>query len=106
MLAVMAVSVSAPAARAVTFFSLTVTVTISGQSATSTFRVVDVDNDGVVDLAVGSALLSNIQGAFGTTTFAFPGTFTGTFTIIGSMTVTVTLHSTDMYVLKFTAAPA
>ena len=104
MLAVMAVSVSAPAARAVTFYSLTVKVTVSGQSSTSTFRVVDVDSDGVVDLAVGSALLANIQGTFGTTTFAFPGSYTGSFTING-FTVTVTLSSTDMYTLKFTLAP-
>ena len=105
MLAVMTVSVSAPAARAVTMFSLTVTLKVSGQTATSTFRVIDVDNDGVVDLAVGSTLLSDIHSAFGTTTFAFPGSFTGTFTINGTtMTVTVTLSSTDMFVLKFTLA--
>lgn len=104
MLAVMSFAVSAPVVQAVTLDSLTVTVTIFGHSSTSTFKVVDVDSDGVVDLAVGSGLLSRIQGAFGTTTFAFPGTFTGTFTINGS-TVTVTLHSIDTFTLKFTLTP-
>lgn len=104
MLAVMSVAVTAPLAHAVTFFNLSVTVTVDGHTSTGTFRVVDVNNDGMVTLAVGSGLLSQIQGAFGTTTFAFPGSFTGTFTVNGS-TVTVTLSSTDMFTLQFTQAP-
>ncbi len=103
LLAVMAVTVSAPAVQAVTFYSLTVVVTVDGHTSTSTFRVVDVNDDGVVDLRVSSGLLSRIQGAFGTTTFAFPGSYTGTFTINGS-TVTVTLSSSDLFTLKFTLA--
>ena len=105
MLAVMSVAATAPAAHAVTIDHLTVTTTIAGQTATSTLRVVDVNSDGVISLAVGSFLLSQIKGAFGTTTFAFPGSFTGTFMVNGS-TVTVTLSSTDTYTLIFTQAPA
>ena len=104
MLAVMSVAVTAPMAHAVTFHNLTVTVTVNGQTSTSTFRVVDVNSDGTVTLAVGSGLLSQIKAAFGTTTFVFPGSYTGTFTISGS-TVTVTLSSTDTFTLQFTQAP-
>ena len=102
-LAVMSVAATAPAAHAVTIDHLTVTVTIAGQTATSTLRVVDVNSDGVISLPVGSFLLSQIKGAFGTTTFAFPGSFTGTFMVNGS-TVTVTLSSTDTFTLIFTQA--
>jgi hypothetical protein len=104
MLAVVGVAVTAPMGHAVTFHNLTVTVTVNGQTSTATFRVVDVNSDGTVSLAVGSALLSQINDAFGTTTFAFPGSFTGTFTVNGS-TVTVTLSSTDTFILQFTLAP-
>jgi len=103
-LAVVSIAATAPAAQAVTFDHLTVTVTVNGQTATSTFRVVDVNSDGVINLPVGSSLLSRIQGTFGTTTFAFPGSYTGTFTVNGS-TVTVTISSTDTFTLKFTQAP-
>jgi hypothetical protein len=104
MLAVMSVAVTAPAARAVTFYNLSVTVTVNGHTSTGTFRVVDVDSDGVVNLAVGSGLLSQVKSVFGTTTFAFPGSYTGTFTINGSP-VTLTLSSTDTFTLKLTLAP-
>jgi len=100
----MSVAATAPFAHAVTFHNLTVTVTVNGQTSTGTFRVVDVNSDGSVSLAVGSGLLSQIKGAFGTTTFAFPGSYTGTFTVNGS-TVTVTLSSTDTFTLQFTQAP-
>ena len=108
LLAVMSIAATAQAAHAttgpVTLHSLTVTTTINGQTFTTTLKVVDTNSDGVISLAVGSGLLSRIQGAFGTTTFAFPGSFTGTFTVNGSK-VTVTLSSTDTFTLIFTQAP-
>jgi len=102
MLAVMSVAAYAPAAHAATFYNLSVTVTSGTQSSTGIFRVVDVNSDGIISVPVGSTFLSQIQSAFGTTTFAFPGSYTGTFTVNG-FTFTVTVKSSDTFTLVFTA---
>jgi hypothetical protein len=103
MLAVMSVGLTAPMAHATTFHNITVTVTANGQTSTSTFRVIDNSNNGVINVPVGSGMLSQIKGAFGTTTFVFPGSYAGTFTAFGS-TATVVLSSTDQFTLAFTQA--
>ena len=102
MLAVMSVGAYAPAAHAVTIDHLTVTVTSGTQSSTGTFRVVDLNSDGIITVPVGNTLLSQINSAFGTTTFSFPGSSTGTFMANGS-TFTVTIQSSDAFMLIFTA---
>jgi len=103
-LAVMSVTATAPPARAVTIDHLTITVTANGQTSTATFQIVDLNGAGVITVPVSSSTLSRIQSAFGTTTFAFPGSFTGTFTF-GTTTLTVTISSTDNFMLIFTQAP-
>jgi hypothetical protein len=106
MLAVMSVAASAPAVHATTTtFKLSVTIAIPGQTPqTFILPIVSVNGNNVFTIPVGSALLSQIQSAFKTTTFAFPGSFTGTFTVSG-FTFTVTLESTDTFTLIFTQAP-
>jgi aerobic-type carbon monoxide dehydrogenase small subunit (CoxS/CutS family) len=106
MLAVMSVAASAPAVHAVTTFKLSVTVAIPGQTPqTFTVPIVSANGNNVFTIAVGSALLSQIQSAFKHTTFAFPGSYTGTF-IASGFTFTVTLESQDTFTLIFTQAPA
>jgi len=102
MLAVVSVAAYAPAVHAATFYNLSVTVTFGTQSSTAAFKVVDVNSDGIITVPVGSTLLSQIQSAFGTTTFAFPGSYTGSFTVNG-FTFTVTLQSADTFTIDFTA---
>ncbi|SRR5258708_4189438 len=102
MLAVMSIAASAPAVHAATTFKLSVTIAIPGQTPqTFTLPIVSESGNNVFSIAVGSALLSQIQSAFKTTTFAFPGSYTGTFAIAG-FTFTVTLESVDSFTLIFT----
>lgn len=87
---------------AVTVNRLTVTITADGHTATSMFRVTDIDDDGMVTLNVADQLVADIQAAFGTSTFAFPAVtpYAATFTFDGR-TLTVSLQSSDMFVLQF-----
>jgi hypothetical protein len=106
MLAALSVAVTAPAAHAqqVTTDHLTVTVsfTYNGQTQTSAFTIgVPVSSSGVVTIPVSSGVMSQINAAFGTTSFAFPGAYTGSFTLDG-ISFTVTLTSTDTFTLTFT----
>jgi len=106
MLAALSVALTAPAAHAtghVTLYHLTITVSANGQTSTSTILVPDVSGTGVITVPVSSGTLSQINGAFGTTTFVFPGTYTGTFTFNGT-TFTVTLSSTDSFTIQFVQA--
>src|SRR5689334_15240634 len=89
MLAALSVALVGPSAHAtsVTFYHLTIDV--NGHS--STVIVPDASGTGVITVPVGSSTLSQIMGAFHTTTFAFPGSYQGTFTFNGnSFTVTLT----------------
>ncbi len=106
MLAALSVAFTAPSAYAtgqVTLYHLTITVTANGHTSTSAIVVPDVGGTGVITVPVSSGTLSQINGAFGTTTFAFPGSYTGTFTFSGT-SFTVTLSSTDTFTLKFVLA--
>ena len=103
-LAVAAIASTAPPARAVTIDHLTITITVNGQTSTATVPIVDLNGAGVINVPVSSSTLSRIQGAFGTATFAFPGSYTGTFTF-GTTTLTVTISSQDNFMLVFTQAP-
>ncbi len=104
MLTVLAAGFGAPSASAVTVYSLNVTVTVDGQTATTTLKAVDSNDDGVIQLDVSDSTLGQIQGAFGTGEFVFPGSYTGTFdaTFHGrTVTTTVTLQSDDTFILRF-----
>ena len=100
LVAALSFAVAAPLAHSVTYDTVKVTVTANGQTSTSTLRVPDVYGTGVVTIPVSSQTLAQIQGAFGTTTFAFPGTYTGTFTENGQ-TVHVTISSADTFTVKY-----
>lgn len=99
MLTVLALSLAVPAI-AVTINNLTVTITVNGLGGTSVFRVTDINDDGVVTLNVADQLVSQIQAAFGTSTFAFPGSYTATFQVDGQ-TLTAALSSSDTFILEF-----
>jgi outer membrane receptor protein involved in Fe transport len=103
MLATLSVALTAPAAHStgVTVDHLTITVTVSGQPPATFTIAVPVSSSGVVTIPVGSGVLSQIKSAFGTTSFVFPGSYTGSFTIDG-ISFTVTLKSTDTFTLTFT----
>ncbi len=104
MLTVLASGLGVPSASAVTVYSLTVTASVDGQTATSTLKAVDFNDDGVIQLDVSDSTLGQIQAAFGTSEFVFPGTYTGTstFTFHGrTITTTVTLQSDDTFILRF-----
>ncbi len=108
LLVMMSVAVGIPAVQAtpiidqlkVTIAVKTPTTTTSG---TAVIAAADVNGDGLVTVTVSPSLLAQIKGGFGATSFAFPGTFTGTFKI-ESITTTVTLQSTDHFTLKFVSA--
>jgi hypothetical protein len=102
MLAALSVTLTAPAAHAtgVTIDHLTVTVTVDGQTSTFTIGV-PVGSSGIDTIPVSSGVLTQIHAAFGTTTFVFPGSYTGTFTVDG-INFTVTLQSTDTFTITFT----
>src|SRR5438445_13573201 len=102
MLAVMSVAAYAPAAHAATFYNLSVTVTAGTQSSTGTFRIVDVNSDGIISVTVVRTFLFQIQTAFGTTTFALLGSYSGTFTANG-FTFIVTLETANTFPLVFKA---
>ncbi len=95
----MFLAVLAPSAYAMTMYTLTVSTTVNGHTVTNTYRVTDTDNDGTLDLTVSSVVLSEIKSAFGTTTFTFPGSYSGTFTVNG-VSGTITLSSPDTYVIE------
>ena len=97
MLAGVAVAMIAPSARALTVYSLTTSITYTGQTYTATYKVIDVNDDGIVTLRTSCPVRDQINTAFGTTTFAFPGSYLGTF-----RGYSVTLSSSDMYVLQVT----
>ena len=103
MLAALSVAFTAPAAHAtgVTVDHLTITVSVNGQPPATFTLTIPVGSSGVDTIPVSSGVLSQINSAFGTTTFAFPGSFTGTFTA-GGITFTVTLQSNDTFILTFT----
>ena len=102
MLAALSVALTGPSAHAagsVTYYHLTVSV----NGHTSTLVVPDFSGTGVITIPVGSSTLSQIQGAFGMTTFAFPGTYNGEFTFNGQ-TFAVVLSSADHFTLQFVQA--
>lgn len=104
LLAMMGVAVFAPVVRAAPILhELNVTITTNGRSSTATLLLADVDGDGLVTATVSPMTLSQIEGAFGTTTFNFPGSFKGTFHV-GTFTIALTLQSDDVFVLKFVSA--
>jgi hypothetical protein len=98
---VLSIAATVPAAYAAPIFDhLNITVSIDGHSATATLILVDQSGSGVIKVTLSPTTLSQIMGAFGTTTFAFPGHYTGTFHL-NTSTIAVTLQSSDMYILKF-----
>lgn len=99
MLAVLAVAVAVPAI-AVTINRLTVTITVDGFAGTGVFRVTDINDDGVVTLDVADQLVSQIQAAFGTSYFAFPGQYMASFEVDGKV-LTATLQSSETFILNF-----
>jgi hypothetical protein len=97
LLAVVAATVIAPSVHAVTTYNLTLTLKFNGQTqGPVTFRIVDTSGSGVVTVRVGCSTLSTIRTAFGTTTFDFPDTYTGTFS-----GVTAIISSHDSFVLTY-----
>jgi len=97
LLAVVMATVIAPSVHALTTYSLTLTLQFNGQTqGPITFRIADPSGSGVITVRVGCSTLSTIRTAFGTTTFDFPDTYTGTFN-----GVTATISSADSFVLTY-----
>jgi hypothetical protein len=92
---------SAHATTAIYHLNIKYHASLFDYTATATIPIVDSTGTGVVHVHVGNNILSVIQHGFGTTSFDFPDSYTGNYTIYG-IAISLTVQSNDAFTLVYT----